>query len=26
LDKNFQPLTLDEMRLKRPEVFEEANV
>lgn len=26
LDKNFEPLTLDEMRLKRPEVFEEANV
>ena len=26
LDKNFQPLTLDEMRLKRPEVFEQANV
>jgi len=26
LDKNFQPLTLDEMRAKRPEVFEEANV
>lgn len=26
LDKNFQPLTLGEMRAKRPEVFEEANV
>jgi len=26
LDKNFKPLTLDEMRAKRPEVFEEANV
>jgi len=26
LDKNFQPLTLDEMRVKRPEVFEEANI
>lgn len=26
LDKNFQPLTLDEMKAKRPEVFEEANV
>lgn len=26
LDKNFKPLTLDEMRSKRPEVFEEANV
>ena len=26
LDKNFRPLTLVEMRAKRPEVFEEANV
>lgn len=26
LDKNFQPLTLDEMRAKRPEVFEQANI
>jgi len=26
LDKNFRPLTLDEMKAKRPEVFEEANV
>ena len=26
LDKNFKPLTLDEMRAKRPEVFEEANI
>lgn len=24
--KNFKPLTLDEMRAKRPEVFEEANI
>lgn len=26
LDKNFQPLTLDEMRKLRPEVFEKANI
>lgn len=26
LDRNFKPLTLDEMKSKRPEVFEEANV
>ena len=26
LDKNFQPLTLEEMKAKRPEVFEKANV
>ncbi len=26
LDKSFRPLTLDEMRAKRPEVFEKANV
>lgn len=26
LDKNFKPLTLDEMRVKRPEVFEAANI
>lgn len=26
LNKNFKPLTLDEMRVKRPEVFDEANV
>jgi len=26
IDEKFQPLTLDEMKAKRPEVFEEANV
>ncbi len=26
LDKNFRPLTLDEMKAKRPEVFKQANV